>query len=269
VRRLLKAIDLIAVQTEAYAEQFAAIGANPESIHVTGSVKYDGVATDRQNPQTLALRRLLNVQANDIIWIAGSTQAPEEEHVLDSFQRLRADHPQLRLFLVPRQRERFEEVANLLQRSGLLFLRRSELNTPVRDRSAVVLVDTIGELAALWGLADVAFVGGSLDGKRGGQNMIEPAAYGAAVVFGPHVWNFRDTALRLVECEGAIQVSDARMLEAVVKRLLSDPSERQRLGADAQQFVLSQQGATERTMECIDRLLGATPHSEIAWKQPA
>ena len=269
VRRLLKAIDLIAVQTEAYAEQFAAIGANPESIHVTGSVKYDGVATDRQNPQTLALRRLLNVQANDIIWIAGSTQAPEEEHVLDSFQRLRADHPQLRLFLVPRQRERFEEVANLLQRSGLLFLRRSELNTPVRDRSAVVLVDTIGELGALWGLADVAFVGGSLDGKRGGQNMIEPAAYGAAVVFGPHVWNVRDTALRLVECEGAIQVSDARMLEAVVKRLLSDPSERQRLGADAQQFVLSQQGATERTMECIDRLLGATPHSEIAWKQPA
>jgi 3-deoxy-D-manno-octulosonic-acid transferase len=134
----------------------------------------------------------------------------------------------------------------------------------VTDRDRIVLVDTIGELSALWGLADLAFVGGSLDGKRGGQNMIEPAAYGAAVVFGPHVWNFRDTAARLVECEGAIQVADAGMLEAVVKRLLSDPSERRRLGADAQQFVRSQQGATERTMECLNRLLGAAQYRETA-----
>jgi 3-deoxy-D-manno-octulosonic-acid transferase len=224
---------------------------------------------DRQNPQTLALRPLLNVRAGDVIWIAGSTQDPEEEVVLDIFQRVRAEHPALRLFIVPRQRERFEEVAGVLQRSGLLFLRRSELNGPLRDTSAVVLVDTIGELGALWGLADVAFVGGSLDAKRGGQNMIEPAAYGAAVVFGPHVWNFRDTAHRLVECEGAIQIADARMLEAVVKRLFSDPAERQRLGADAQQFVRSQQGATERTMACLDRLLGTRHQQETALKQPA
>jgi 3-deoxy-D-manno-octulosonic-acid transferase len=264
IRPLFKFIDLIAAQTEAYAENYAALGAGAESIHVTGSVKYDGVVTDRQNPQTQALRRLLNVQPKDVVWIAGSTQAPEEEMVLEIFQRARAEHDSLRLLLVPRQKERFEEVAHLLHRSGLMFLRRSELTAPVRDRNAVVLVDTIGELAALWGLADVAFVGGSLDGKRGGQNMIEPAAYGAAVVFGPHVWNFRDTAARLVECEGAIQVADAGMLEAVVKRLLSDPSERRRLGADAQQFVRSQQGATERTMECLNRLLGAAQYRETA-----
>src|SRR5207302_8158651 len=118
--------------------------------------------------------------------------------------------PNLRLILVPRQRERFDEVASILRRFGEPFVRRSELaSCPVTpDPCPLILVDTIGELGALWGLADVAFVGGSLDGKRGGQNMIEPAAYGAAVVFGPHVWNFGDIAARLVERGAAVQVKD-------------------------------------------------------------
>ena len=129
------------------------------------------------------------------------------------------------------------------------------LSGPVTDREAVVLMDTIGELGALWGLADVAFVGGSLDGHRGGQNMIEPAAYGAAVVFGPHVWNFRDTATRLVDAGAAVQVADAAALEVAVCRLLADAAERKRLGTAASQFVQQQQGATERTIDCLDRLL--------------
>src|SRR6202011_4483420 len=97
----------------------------------------------------------------------------------------------------------------------------------------VVLLDTIGELGALWGRADVAFVGGSLDGRRGGQNMIEPAAYGAAVVFGPHVWNFKEPATRLVECGGACRVADAAGLKEAVGRLLADEAERRRMGAAA------------------------------------
>src|SRR6202043_3465728 len=107
--------------------------------------------------------------------------------------------PQLRLIVVPRQKDRFEDVAALVQRSGMPCVRRTQLGTvAVPDPAPVILVDTIGELSAVWGLADVAFVGGSLDGKRGGQNMIEPAAYGAAVVFGPHVWNFKEAAAQLV-----------------------------------------------------------------------
>jgi 3-deoxy-D-manno-octulosonic-acid transferase len=155
--------------------------------------------------------------------------------------------------LVPRQTERFEDVTGLLRRSGLPFVRRRTLTEPVRDRDAVILVDTIGELGALWGLADVAFVGGSLDGRRGGQNMIEPAAYGAAVVFGPHVWNFRDTATRLTTAGAAIQVTDAATLENTMEQLLADAAARERLGYAARQLVRSQQGATERT---IDRLEG-------------
>jgi 3-deoxy-D-manno-octulosonic-acid transferase len=255
VRRWLGLIDLFAVQTEEYAKHFRALGVAGERLHVTGSVKYDGVETDRRNPRTEELRRLLHVRPDDLVWIAGSTQPPEEEIALDIFRRAKIEHPNLRLFLVPRQRERFEEVAALLRRTGLPFQRRSELRGSVGE--AIVLIDSMGELGALWGLADVAFVGGSLDGQRGGQNMIEPAAYGAAVVFGPHVWNFRDTAERLVLAGAAVQIADAAGLETTVRQLLASPAQRRRLGTVAQQFVQQQQGATERTIALLDELLVA------------
>jgi 3-deoxy-D-manno-octulosonic-acid transferase len=251
-RPLFRSLDLLAVQTQEYAAAVRALGAPPERVHVTGNVKYDGVSTDRANPRTGELRRLLSVGPDDLVWIAGSTQAPEEEIVVGIYQRLRADFPGLRLFLVPRQKDRFDEVARLLERSGLAFARRS---AGTGLGASVVLVDTIGELGALWGLADVAFVGGSLDGRRGGQNMIEPAACGAAVVFGPHVWNFADAATRLLEAGGACQVHDGAGLEGVVRRLLGDREERQRRGTAARDFVLSQQGATERTVVLLEDLL--------------
>jgi len=252
-RWLLRHLDLLAVQTEDYAANLRALGAPAERVRVTGSVKFDGALTDRHNPRTRELRRLLQVTDGDLIWVAGSTQAPEEEIVLDVYQRVRADQPALRLFLVPRQKDRFDEVARLLDRRGMSFARRSSIRDPRRPE--VVLVDTIGELGPLWGLADVAFVGGSLDGRRGGQNMIEPAAFGAAVVFGPHVWNFRDTAARLVGAGAAHQVAGAAELQAVVTRLLADVGERRRLGTAARDFVHRQQGATERTLDLLEPLL--------------
>jgi 3-deoxy-D-manno-octulosonic-acid transferase len=262
VRRLVAGVDLIAAQTEVYAAGYRALGAVPGRVHVTGSVKYDGVRTERGNPDTQALGRLLGVGPCDLVWVAGSTQAPEEEVCLALFRRLRAVYLNLRLFLVPRQKDRFDEVAALLRRRGVPFARRSEL--PAAGHP-VILVDTIGELGALWGLADVAFVGGSLDGKRGGQNMIEPAAYGAAVVFGPHVWNFRDAAARLVEAGAAVQVGGSDELEQVVRRLLADAAERTRLGGAARELVLAQQGATERTIDLLAGLL----HGDSAGGQAA
>jgi 3-deoxy-D-manno-octulosonic-acid transferase len=252
-RWLFGRFDLFAAQTEEYAAAARSLGVAAGRVHVTGSVKFDGVSSDRDNPRTAELRRLLDIRPEDLVWIAGSTQTPEEQIVMDSYRRLREEFPTLRLILVPRQKDRFDEVAGLLGCSGLPFARRSlggDLHRPV------VLVDTIGELGAVWGLADVAFVGGSLDGKRGGQNMIEPAAYGAAVVFGPHVWNFADTARRLREVGGALQVQDAAELEAVVRRLLREVSERASMGKAARNFVLGQQGATERTVALLDGLLG-------------
>jgi 3-deoxy-D-manno-octulosonic-acid transferase len=255
VRFLLRHLDLLAVQTQEYAEALCDLGAEATTVHVTGNAKYDGVTTKRDNPQTHQFRTLYNVHAGDLVWISGSTQAPEEEVSVQFYQRLRKDYPRLRLFLVPRQPERFGDVAHLLERTGVPFVRRSSLTGPLTDRDRIVLVDTIGELSALWGLADLAFVGGSLDGKRGGQNMIEPAAYGAAVVFGPHVWNFRDTVNRLLAKKAAIQVVDALELETTLQRLIGDQQERARLGTAAQRFVLRQQGATGRTMDLLDELL--------------
>jgi 3-deoxy-D-manno-octulosonic-acid transferase len=136
-------------------------------------------------------------------------------------------------------------------------VRRSQLTAAVTDHTAIVLVDTIGELGALWGLADLAFVGGSMDGQRGGQNMIEPAAYGAAVLFGPHVWNFKEPAARLLELEAALQAESSGHLEGALRRLVQDPQARREMAAAARRFVLSQQGATERTLALLDKLLGS------------
>jgi 3-deoxy-D-manno-octulosonic-acid transferase len=257
VRFLLQNLDLLAVQTQEYAQALRDLGADPTAVHLTGNVKYDGVIMRRDNPQTQRLRTLFNVRASDLVWISGSTQAPEEELSLHIFQRLRPTCPNLRLFLVPRQKDRFDDVAHLLERSGLPFVRRSALTESLTAPERIVLVDTIGELSALWGLADIAFVGGSLDGRRGGQNMIEPAAYGAAAVFGPHVWNFRDTVHRLLAENAAVQVTDAAELEATLQRLAADSPERARLGTAAQRFVMQQQGATMRTLDLLDQLLPA------------
>jgi 3-deoxy-D-manno-octulosonic-acid transferase len=263
VRPLFARLNLIAAQTEEYAANYRALGGLESRVHVTGSIKFDGVESNRLNPRTQELRRLLGIQPGNLVWIAGSTQAPEEEIALAIYQRLKEEHPRLRLILVPRQRDRFEEVASLLRRSDEPFLRRSELPscllTP--DSCPLILVDTIGELGALWGLADVAFVGGSLDGKRGGQNIIEPAAYGAAVVFGPHVWNFKDIAARLVDARAAVQVRDDAELEAVVRRLLNDVGERERLGNAASRFVAGQHGTTERTIDLLHALILARSDS--------
>jgi 3-deoxy-D-manno-octulosonic-acid transferase len=251
-RNLFQRLALCAVQTNEHAAAFGRLGA--PYILVTGSVKYDGATLDRNNPHTCRLRELLSVGVDDLVWVAGSTQAPEEDIVLDIFHRARAVHPNLRLLLVPRHKERFDEVAGILCHRRLPFIRRSTLNAP-GARHEIILVDTIGELGSLWGLADLAFVGGSLDGKRGGQNMIEPAAYGAAVVFGPHTWNFKDTVSRLLECRGAVQVRDADELARETFRLLSNPGERAALGGAARQFVRSQQGAVAKTLEALEILL--------------
>jgi 3-deoxy-D-manno-octulosonic-acid transferase len=262
---LLKKIDLLAVQNQDYAKRLLTLGAAAGRLHVTGSVKFDGVTTRRDNQKTKELGRLLGISRSratahgprpsvPLVWVAGSTQEPEEEIVLGIYGRARQRFPGLRLILVPRHKERFDAVARLLERSGFPFVRRSRLIEPLANPDAIILLDTLGELSALWGLADLAFVGGSLT-RRGGQNMIEPSGYGAAVTFGPHVWNFQDTADRLLECGGAIQAADAAELERETHRLLADAAARQHLGWAAQEFVQSQQGATDRTLALLDDLI--------------
>ncbi len=252
VRSMFARLDLCAVQTEEYAEHWSALGA--PHVVVTGNIKYDGAVSQRDNPRTLALRSLLQIEDDDLVLVAGSTQDPEESVLLEFFQHAFKTWPNFRLILAPRQKDRFAEVAKLL--ADAPCVRRSELAEPTR--SPIVLLDTIGELSAAWGLADVAYVGGSLDGKRGGQNMIEPAAYGAAVVFGPHTWNFKDAVARLLRDEAAIEIHDARELHETLSRLLASPDERALLGTRANTFVRTQQGATARTVQLLVEYLERT-----------
>jgi 3-deoxy-D-manno-octulosonic-acid transferase len=247
-------IDWIGAQNDEYRMLYDRLGAT--NVVTTGNIKYDGVLGDRRNAKTQALRTLFGISVDAPVLVAGSTQDPEESAALEVYRRARAAHPTLRLILVPRHPERFDDVARLLARSELPFIRRSAIapGEAVAENN-VILVDTIGELGAIWGLADLAFVGGSLDGKRGGQNMIEPSAYGAAVLFGPHTWNFKQTVADLLARNAAVLVENRAMLEAVVLRLLKDPAERIRLGDAAQAFVVSQQGASAKTLNELAQLM--------------
>lgn len=255
---MLSRIAQFAMQSTGYATALKRLGVPAERIAVTGSVKYDGVLGEKNNPQSVKLARELGIASEDLVWVAGSTHAPEEAIVLDVFRRLRVKHPNLRLLLVPRSPDRFDEVARLIDHCAFSFARRSRLKQPPADRPAVILLDTMGELNAAWGLADVGFTGGSLDGKRGGQSMIEPAGLGIPVVFGAHVWNFRDAAARLIEVNGAVKVDTWQSMKHELLRMLDDPELRHKMGEAARAMVIEQQGATERTLDVLDEVIGKT-----------
>jgi 3-deoxy-D-manno-octulosonic-acid transferase len=260
VRRSLRCIDLIAAQNETYAERFRALGARPAAVHVTGSIKFDGAQTKPDNPATTRLRHLWSVPDEAFVLLAGSTQDPEERMAVQAFRDILPRCPDARLIVVPRHPERFEEVAQMLDRTGLPWQRRSRCDDSAGPPAHILLVDIVGELGAWWGLADVGFVGGSM-GRRGGQNMIEPAGYGVAVCFGPNTWNFRDVVLQLLERQAAVVVHDQVEFTAFVRRCLETPQFARELGQRARALVLEQQGATRRTIDLLTPLV-SPPHAE-------
>ncbi len=259
VAGLLRQIDLIAVQDESYAQRFLDLGASDQSVRVTGSMKYDGAETNRANAKTVRLRELAGIVEGDVegdvVFLAGSTQEPEEAVALDVYRRLSERWPRLRLVIVPRHPERFDSVAKHLDESGVAWQRRTHLDEePINPNARVLLVDVVGELGAWWGVAHIAFVGGSF-GNRGGQNMIEPAAYGAAVSFGPNTHNFRDIVAVILDRDAAVVVRDGATLERFVRRCLEDPGYAAALGGRAKDLVGEQLGATRRTVELLTRLI--------------
>jgi 3-deoxy-D-manno-octulosonic-acid transferase len=263
MRRLLAQVDLVAAQNDTFAARFRDLGSPQDRVHVTGSIKFDGAETDRQNPKTRRLRELAGISDHDVVLLAGSTQDPEERMALETFRRLVRDWPNLRLILVPRHPDRFDAVAAMLDaetRPGDFGWQRRSLlgRSPADPAARVLLVDSIGELGAWWGTADVAFVGGSM-GDRGGQNMIEPAAYGAAVCFGPNTWNFRDIVALMLRAGAAEVVHDGDELTRFVRQMLEDPARAATLGRHAAQLVLSQQGTTARTAALLESVTGSAP----------
>lgn len=264
MNRLLKRLSLVAVQNDEYRERFAALGAEPNRLVTTGSLKFDGAVGDRQNAATRRLAELAGFQADDVVFLAGSTQEGEEAAALEAYRSLAGEFPRLRLVLVPRHADRFDEVARLLERSGVPFVRRSALNSiECPPPARVLLVDAVGELGAWWGTAQIAFVGGSF-GNRGGQNMLEPAAYGAAVSFGPNTWNFREIAGALVAAGGAVVLPGPEALGPFVRRCLVDSSFGDELGRRARRLVAANLGATTRTVDLLVPLVESVPARDVS-----
>jgi 3-deoxy-D-manno-octulosonic-acid transferase len=251
LRRMLAPVDLFLAQTEQDASRLQFIGADPARVHVSGNLKFD-VSLPLPPPIVARLRQSLGAEGAGPVLVCGSTVEDEEALLLRAFENVRVSHPRAVMILAPRHPERFDAVAELLQQMGISTHRRSKWEgEPLAG--GVLLVDTIGELASLYGLGDIAFVGGSLV-PRGGHNIIEPAQHGVAIVTGNHTENFRDI-VGLFQRRDAVRIAGLAELPLTLMHLLANHAERMALGRRAKETIESQTGATTRTLEALNTLL--------------
>jgi 3-deoxy-D-manno-octulosonic-acid transferase len=251
LRRMLVHVDLFLAQTTEDSTRLQSIGAQAGRVQVTGNLKFD-VSLPVSPPIVESLRRSLAAEGAGPVLVCGSTVEDEEPPLLKAFENLRVAHPRAVMILAPRHPERFDDVAILLKRLGMPSVRRSQWRGETLA-GGVLLVDTIGELAALYALTDVAFVGGSLV-PRGGHNIIEPAQHGVAVVTGNHTENFRDI-VALFQSRDAVRIVGLAELPLTLMQLLADDAERLGLGRRALETIRSQMGATSRTLEALKTLI--------------
>ncbi len=253
VGNLLGCFDALLMRSEDDAERALQLGAPPERVHVTGNTKFDALAVSVPDQRDEALAAALGLRG-ERLWICGSTHDGEEGPLLDVFAHLQRELPDLRLVLAPRYVERAGRVLSLARERQLSARLRSSppATAPLPDCSVIIL-DTIGELVRAYQLATVVFVGGSF-GKRGGQNILEPAACGKPVLFGPRMENFQDSVQVLVG-RGALQVKDPPALEKLLRELFARPSELRELGEMAREAVSATRGASVRDAKIIADLL--------------
>jgi len=251
-RPMFESLTWLAVQSEAEAARFRALGARPDCVSVTGSIKYD-LHPDPDLPARAAALRTAWHLTSRPVWIAASTHAGEDEIALAAHRLVLAQRPDALLILVPRHPERFDPVWQLCRAQGLAVIRRSE-NRAVTTQTQVLVGDTMGELLLYYALADTAFVGGSLV-PRGGHNLLEPVALNKPVLTGPHVFNFLDIAQTLRDAGALGDVSDAQTLSAALLTLWADPIRAQTMCAAGLKVLAANQGALARLLAGVEDLL--------------
>ena len=250
-RRVLANIDLFLAQTTADADRLRAIGAPTERVQISGNLKFD---IRQPSAAKIADELRAAIPRSSPVIVCGSTAEGEEEPVLQAFKQLQRQFPSAVMILAPRHPERFDKVANLIASFDIAFVRRSSWAAACPITGGVFLLDSVGELASIYTLADIAFVGGSLV-PTGGHNILEPAQYGAAIVVGPHTFNFREI-VSIFQNGGALRLVTAEALADVLLELLSNPEQRQRLGQRAKTLFAQHAGATQRTLHALSPLLG-------------
>jgi 3-deoxy-D-manno-octulosonic-acid transferase len=260
-RKVLSNVDRFCMQSAESARRIIDIGADPARVTVTGSLKFDSLeipgapvpaaAADRGPNRVL---RYFRVAPDRPVVMAASTLKGEEEPVFEAFLRIRATRTNALLIIAPRKPERFDEVERMARRAGWNVARRKELRVDGDPRHDVVVLDTIGELAQLYQIGTVVFVGGSLV-DAGGHNILEPAVFGKPIVFGPHMQNFAEIAEAFLDQGAAVQVRNGRELESALLELLNDPVRRASLGAAARALVEANRGARAKSLSVIAQLL--------------
>ncbi len=258
IKRVLAMIELFLVQTE--IDKYRIIGGRlfPDKVKVTGNIKFDRKWKSLKDKERKRWLNLLNLK-NGLIWVAGSTHNPEEKIILNVFGQLLKLFPDLSLIIGPREANRFDEVYYLARDLGFKVIRKTELPagppaSPESRRAGkynVFILNTLGELGQIYGLADIAFVGGSL-APIGGHNLLEPSSFGISVLFGPYTYNFTTMSQSLIKCGGGKMVSDESELLHVMLELLGQKNKREQIGKKAKEFVEQNQGALERVMEILE-----------------
>jgi 3-deoxy-D-manno-octulosonic-acid transferase len=260
LRRVLSCLSVAVMQSETDAERLLSLGMAREKLFTAGNLKFDSEAAGELSTRIEEIGSRFGLGSGAPLILAASTHAPEEEILLKSIRQMRMKQA-VRLMIAPRRPERFNEVAALIQKSGLSWARKTNPPQPQDADADVILLDTIGELRATYPLADVVFVGGSIVDK-GGHNVLEPAAAGAAVVTGAHTHNFHAVVDLMVEAGAIVQLPPIITTEEITNvflNLLASPGDRDALGRRAKQLVTDNQGATDRTIKLI--LLTANAHT--------
>lgn len=254
VSLLLQSFSSISAQDEDCAHRFIALGARDSAVSVSGNVKFDALVPPCSEEQSNDLQTLLPL--NEYVWVAGSTHPGENEQVLQAHRTLLEKGIPSFLILAPRHPERFDSVAEMLKRKSVSFIRRSEMGIKPIDPETVqmLLLDTLGELNRIYRFADVVFVGGSLI-EEGGHNLLEPAQLGKPVIFGPHMFENRETARLILNGNGGRQVLDEQELAATLELLFEDIALRSELGGNAQRLVGENSGATLKTLQRMEPYL--------------
>ncbi len=261
LRRILNDATLYIVQSHHDASRLTALGAAPDRVLVSGNMKYDMAAPDANAFVTWLQDELKRSKRGPVI-VAGSVIAGEEPPVLEAFAAIRQKWPQALLILAPRKPERFAAACDLVTQSGWRAIRRSDVSLDGTSagslaNASVLVLDTIGELAAVYSLADAVFIGGSLNPGSGGHNPLEPAAFAKPPVFGRSMDNFRDIAAALLESGAAIQVDSAADLAAAWAELLENAPRRVQMGFAAREIVERNRGATAATLDRLAAVIDA------------
>jgi 3-deoxy-D-manno-octulosonic-acid transferase len=265
IPRVLRMLDLVAVQTEEHAQRLRALGVPAERLRVTGNMKYDLTTAAADHEQAQQLRRALGYAPDDVVIIGGSLHEQEDDALLDAYAAARAATTDAALILVPRYPADAAAVEQRARGRGYRTVRKTAVDAAreaAPGRGSVLVVDTVGELGKLYGAADLAFVGGSLffrGSNKGGHNLMEPAILAVPVLFGPYNFSFKETVKSLLAADAGRLVRDAAELAATVAALATDRLGRRELGVRGQQVVRAGQGATSRNYALLAGLLRDRP----------